>query len=84
MPYILEYLKTLKQLKKNEFLNIKYDVQKAYNVKIQKMFKNTAWASGCKSWYMNKNGINTTLFPDLSYKYAKMMKLFDKTEFEFE
>jgi len=82
MPYIMQYVKHLFTKDKKAYLNVKKDVQKSYNENLQNKFVNTAWQSGCKSWYVNKNGINTTLFPDLSYKYARMMKHFDINDYE--
>ena len=62
MNYIMQYLEYLQKSGDDVFLDLKKDVQDAYNERIQKQLKKTVWSSGCKSWYMNANGKNTTLF----------------------
>ena len=46
------------------------------------MFKNTAWASGCGSYYMNSEGKNTTLYPRLNTEFRKQTLRVDLEEYE--
>jgi cation diffusion facilitator CzcD-associated flavoprotein CzcO len=69
--YILKYYEILKKLPLKNYLNIKPEVQRKYNERIQKELKNTAWASGCVSYYMNSEGKNTTLYPRLNTAFRK-------------
>jgi hypothetical protein len=32
---------------------------------------------GCKSWYLDKNGHNSTIWPDYTFKFAKRLERFD-------
>lgn len=47
---------------------VREDTEREYNRWIQKKLKRTVWlVGGCHSWYLNKQGINTTLYPDFSF-----------------
>lgn len=81
MEYIMQYIKKLDKLGENGYLDVKPEAQKAYNDDLQAKFKNTVWASGCKSFYMNKEGKNTTLYPRLTREYRQETKRFDEASF---
>ena len=59
------------------YVDVKAEVQQAFNERIQRQLERTVWASGCKSWYMNANGKNTTLYPGLTVTFRKETKKFD-------
>ena len=69
--YVLEYLRILDQKEKNEFLDLKPQVQRQFNDTIQEQLKSTVWASGCQSWYQDSKGKITSLWPKLSAQYRK-------------
>ncbi len=71
MNYVLDYLNVLEKSGEKAYLNVKPLIQKVYNESVQKQFDGTVWASGCKSWYMNKFGRNTTLYPRLTVQFRK-------------
>ena len=31
--------------------------------------KRTIWTTGCRSWYLDQNGKNTTLWPGFTFAY---------------
>jgi cation diffusion facilitator CzcD-associated flavoprotein CzcO len=73
------YLHSAMDLMKSQRLReieVKRDVQDAFNARIQSSMKNTVWNSGCKSWYVDKNGKNVTLWPGFTFSFrAKTKKL---------
>ena len=71
MNYVLDYLEILEKNGDYSYLDVKPQLQKEHNESVQKQFEGTVWASGCKSWYMNKNGRNTTLYPRLTVQFRK-------------
>lgn len=81
MPYILQYLDALGQAGPNGYLDVKPEVQKAHNAALQAQFKGTVWESGCKSWYVNSQGKNTTLFPRLTREFRKQLAHFDASNY---
>lgn len=71
MNYVLDYLNVLEKSGEKAYLDVKPHVQAAHNEFVQNQFAGTVWASGCKSWYMNKFGRNTTLYPRLTVQFRK-------------
>ena len=43
-------------------IEVRKEVQDAFNVEIQKKLEGTIWLSGCKSWYLNEDGKNHTVW----------------------
>ena len=80
--YIMDYYEKLLKKSPKAYLHIKPEVQKTYNEKIQSMFKNTAWASGCASWYLNSEGKNTSIYPRLNTEFRKQTLRVDLEEYE--
>lgn len=76
MNYIMQYMNYLEESGKGLYLDVKEQEQQAYNERLQEQFRGTVWTSGCKSWYVNKNGKNTTLYPRLVTTFQKQMKKF--------
>lgn len=57
---------------------IKESVNNQYNQWIQNRLKQTVWfAGGCKSWYQDARGNVTTIWPDFTWKFERMMSRFD-------
>jgi cation diffusion facilitator CzcD-associated flavoprotein CzcO len=81
MNYIMHYIRHIENLEKNSYLDIRKDICEKYNIKIQQQFAGTVWASGCKSWYHNEQGKNTTLFPRLNMKFRNITRRFDLSDY---
>jgi hypothetical protein len=55
--------------------------QAAWNDAIQARMRGTVWLEGgCSSWYLDANGLNTSLWPDFSFRFAREMRRFDPAE----
>ena len=62
-------------------LDVRPAVQRAYNEDIARRLSATVWnAGGCASWYLDANGLNTSLWPDFSFRFAQAMRRFDPAE----
>jgi cation diffusion facilitator CzcD-associated flavoprotein CzcO len=77
MNYIMRYIEFLEKTGEGSFLDLKPDVQEKYNRGLQKKFDGTVWSSGCKSWYINRAGKNTTIFPRLATTFRRLTRTFD-------
>ncbi|MFD3000627.1 flavin-containing monooxygenase [Pontibacter toksunensis] len=77
MNYIMQYIHYLEKNGKGLYLDVKEQEQLAYNERLLEKFKGTVWASGCRSWYVNKEGKNTTLYPRLVTAFKRQMRKFD-------
>ena len=50
-------------------VEVKADVQKSFNENLHEKMKSTVWMSGCRSWYLNPNGTNSTIWPYFTVTY---------------
>lgn len=50
-------------------LDVRPEVQRAFNERLQLQMKYTVWATGCNSWYLDPSGKNTTLWPSFTFAY---------------
>lgn len=82
MIYIVTCIKENKKLAIGSFLNLKSNVEEAYNQKLQSALIGTVWNSGCKSWYLNSRGVNTTIYPRLNTSFRREMKDFNRKDFD--
>ncbi|HSP38124.1 MAG TPA: NAD(P)/FAD-dependent oxidoreductase [Frankiaceae bacterium] len=54
------------------------EAEKAFDAEVQQRMSNTVWvAGGCKSWYVDANGRNTTLWPDFTFQFRRRLRKFD-------
>ena len=57
--------------------------QREWNEGVQRRMQGTVWTSGgCESWYLDKHGRNTTLWPGFSFRFATATRRFDAGEYE--
>jgi hypothetical protein len=57
-------------------------MQDAWNEEIQRKSQGTVWLNGgCESWYIDRNGKNSTLWPDHTFKFFSRMKRFRPSEY---
>jgi cation diffusion facilitator CzcD-associated flavoprotein CzcO len=57
--------------------------QASYNAGIQRRLEGTVWSTGgCKSWYLDKEGRNTTLWPTFTFTFMKQLRKADLTEYD--
>ena len=79
--YILDALRTMKRKRLRAF-DVRVAVQRAFNERIQKRMKQTVWASGCASWYIDARGKNTTLWPGFTFVYRYLTRHFRTSDYE--
>ena len=56
------------------YLDVRADVQRRYNERIQKQLTKTTWMSGCSSWYLTADGFNASMYPGLATQYLRQMR----------
>jgi cation diffusion facilitator CzcD-associated flavoprotein CzcO len=58
------------------------EAQDAWNAQIQRKSAGTVWLNGgCHSWYIDRNGKNSTLWPDHTFRFFSALKRFDPAEY---
>jgi cation diffusion facilitator CzcD-associated flavoprotein CzcO len=59
------------------------DVQRAYNTELQRKLVGTVWdIGGCNSWYLDKQGRNTTLWPTFTFTFMRQLRTADLDEYD--
>ena len=75
IAYVADALRTMRARGLSE-VEVKADVQTRFNAGLQKQLGGSIWASGCKSWYVNAQGKNTTLWPGFTFRFRQATKQF--------
>ena len=58
------------------------DAQDAWNAEVQRKSAGTVWLNGgCQSWYIDRNGKNSTLWPDHTFRFFRAMRQFRPSEY---
>jgi cation diffusion facilitator CzcD-associated flavoprotein CzcO len=64
-----------------ETVEVSAEAQGLWNAEIEERMEGTVWLEGgCSSWYLDRNGLNTSLWPDFSFKFARALRRFDPAE----
>jgi hypothetical protein len=69
----------LKQMQKNGWkeVDVRAEAQQSFNTDLQEKLGNSVWSTGCKSWYVNADGKNTTLWPGFTFDFRRKTANFD-------
>lgn len=77
----LEYLAdAVRTIDRNRIgtVEVREDIQDEYNRSLQDAMKSSVWNNGgCGSWYLDKHGNNTTLWPGFTFEFRRITKKFD-------
>jgi cation diffusion facilitator CzcD-associated flavoprotein CzcO len=60
---------------------VRPDVAAAYNARLQRRLPGTVWGSGCRSWYLDDQGRNLTLFPGFTFEFRRRTRRFRPRDF---
>jgi cation diffusion facilitator CzcD-associated flavoprotein CzcO len=81
LRYILDALRTMRE-RDAVTVEVRRDVQAAYNERVQKALANTVWnAGGCKSYYLDRNGTNSTIYPWTTLDLRRRTARFDAKDY---
>jgi cation diffusion facilitator CzcD-associated flavoprotein CzcO len=62
-------------------IEVTAEAQREWNDAIQARMPGTVWLDGgCSSWYLDANGLNTSIWPDFSFRFGQAMRRFDPGE----
>lgn len=81
--YVMRCLKTMQE-QGIRCVEVRPEVQAAFNADLQAEFAGSVWTSGCKSWYLHESGKNTTLWPGMSYQFRRRLRHFRLSDFRRE
>ena len=82
VTYISECLRALDQ-RQARSMTVRPAVQKAFNARLQQAMQHSVWTTGCHSWYLNRAGKNTTLWPGFTFQFRKRTRAVDPDDYHF-
>jgi cation diffusion facilitator CzcD-associated flavoprotein CzcO len=61
------------------------EAQEAFVAGVDRRMAGTVWTSGgCRSWYLDETGRNSTLWPDFTWKFRRRVARFEPGEYELQ
>jgi cation diffusion facilitator CzcD-associated flavoprotein CzcO len=77
IAYVLDALRTMRR-RGAEVLEVREEAQAAYNAELDRMTKGTVWVTGgCTSYYIDRNGHNSALWPTFTWPFRRRLREFD-------
>lgn len=64
-------------------MQVREEVEHAYNERLQNAFRGTVWMSGCRSWYLSKRGRNTALWPGFTFAFRRLTRRVKADDYRF-
>ncbi len=79
--YVVSAIRAMKQ-RPIRSLEVREDVQDQYSQLLQRRLARSVWnTGGCASWYVDKHGVNTTIWPGSSYTFRRITRKFDVEDY---
>ncbi|GGV38959.1 flavin-containing monooxygenase [Streptomyces spectabilis] len=83
LNYLADYLRQLDVLGGRAALAARPSAVGAWNRRVQERMKRTVWnTGGCTSWYLDANGVNTTVWPGTTTEFRAATRSVDLNEYE--
>lgn len=80
--YLADALKTIDE-QGLRTVEVRKEEQDAYNKDLQDKLAKSVWnTGGCASWYLDKHGNNTTLWPGFTFEFRRMLNNFDVAAYD--
>jgi cation diffusion facilitator CzcD-associated flavoprotein CzcO len=81
VAYVDDALQTMER-EGLEVIETTPEAQESWRSLIAEKSKGTVWlAGGCASWYLDKHGHNTTLWPDFTFRFRKLTRKLDRENY---
>lgn len=81
--YISKCIKLTKKKRAN-YMVVSESAQDSFNDDLQERLKDTAWSTGCNSWYQDENGRNFSLWAGFTFEYWLRTRKVEKKDFVFK
>jgi cation diffusion facilitator CzcD-associated flavoprotein CzcO len=66
-------------------IEVRREAHDSWNAEIQAKMPGSVWTDGgCSSWYIDRNGLNTTIWPDFTFRFRRRARDFDPGAYRFE
>jgi cation diffusion facilitator CzcD-associated flavoprotein CzcO len=81
IAYVLGALRAMRS-RGADTLEVRADAQAAYNEELDRMTEDTVWVTGgCTSYYIDRNGHNSALWPTYTWPFRRRLRQFDATAY---
>jgi cation diffusion facilitator CzcD-associated flavoprotein CzcO len=81
LGYVLDCIRYLERTGASTF-EVHEHVQSRFNEQIQRRLQGSVWTSGgCASWYLDRNGKNTTIWPGSTWPFRRRLQRFDPGDY---
>jgi cation diffusion facilitator CzcD-associated flavoprotein CzcO len=81
---IEHFIRVMRYMRRNGIaaLEPRPEAQAAYVDAVDRRMRGTVWvAGGCRSWYLDRTGRNSALWPDFSWQFRRRVKRFDAADY---
>jgi cation diffusion facilitator CzcD-associated flavoprotein CzcO len=76
--YVLDALRQMKEHAVGAF-DVREDALATFVDEMDHKQAKSVWNSGCRSWYLDANGRNTTVWPSFSFRFRSRTRRFDRS-----
>jgi cation diffusion facilitator CzcD-associated flavoprotein CzcO len=84
IAYVLDALRTMRR-RGTRTVEVLEEAQRAYNAELDRMTEGTVWVSGgCTSYYIDRNGHNSALWPTYTWPFRRRLREFDAVAYAFD
>lgn len=81
VAYVMQALRAMGDHRAAE-IDVRPEVQAAYDAQVQRKLGGTVWnTGGCRSWYLDAHGRNTTLWPSFTFRFRDLTRTFDPADY---
>jgi cation diffusion facilitator CzcD-associated flavoprotein CzcO len=63
-------------------VEVRAEAQASFNEELQRRMRGSVWVSGCKSWYLDAGGRNSTLWPGFTWTFRRRTRRFDTRSYD--
>jgi cation diffusion facilitator CzcD-associated flavoprotein CzcO len=82
--YVMEALRAMRE-RDVATVDVRPEVQDAYNDELQERLAGSVWdTGGCSSWYMDRNGRNSVMWPGFTFEFRRRASTFDPSDYRLE
>ncbi|TKC87332.1 NAD(P)/FAD-dependent oxidoreductase [Trinickia terrae] len=82
IAYIADCLRALRR-RGARTMQLKHEVQHAFNARLQHDMRRSVWATGCHSWYLSTSGKNTALWPGFTFTFRRRTRRVCAADYHF-
>ena len=77
VAYVVDAVRTMRAHRYGS-VEVRESVERAFHADLQHRMERTVWSTGgCASWYLDKHGHNTTLWPRSTFTFRALTRSFD-------